>query len=173
MHDNDPSPGPVGPDPRRRATTERAVIYRADTWHVSDGTASHGSGRPPAKNPVRRVFSAEYKLAILAEYDACSESGEKGAILRREGLYTSLITDWRRARLLSVLAAARHPYSAQGSFRWPLTPRFVGRAGRRDSRAVFSKRRRRPVVSGRALSDSLARAPAPLSPPRAATTRNR
>jgi len=38
-------------------------------------------------NPVRRSFSPEYKLAILAEFDGCSESGEKGALLRREGLY--------------------------------------------------------------------------------------
>ena len=39
-------------------------------------------------NPVRRAFTAEYKLAILAEYDGATESGEKGAILRREGLYS-------------------------------------------------------------------------------------
>jgi len=44
----------------------------------------------------RRTFMAEYKLAILAEYDRCTDQGEKGALLRREGLYSSLITDWRR-----------------------------------------------------------------------------
>jgi transposase len=82
------------------------AIYSADTWHVDDGTASDGSGRPLAKNPVRRVFSAEYKLAILAEYDAVSETGEKGAILRREGLYSSLITDWRRQHRQGLLKAA-------------------------------------------------------------------
>ena len=70
------------------------AIYSADTWHVDDGTATDGGER--YHNPVRRSFSAEYKLAILAEYDAASETGEKGAILRREGLYSSLITDWRR-----------------------------------------------------------------------------
>jgi transposase len=42
------------------------------------------------------VFPNDYKLSILAEYDRCSEPGEKGALLRREGLYSSLITDWRR-----------------------------------------------------------------------------
>jgi transposase len=51
---------------------------------------------PRAERAKRRVFSADYKLAILAEYDRCSEQGEKGALLRREGLYSSLITDWRR-----------------------------------------------------------------------------
>ncbi len=54
-------------------STKRAAVYRAETWHVDDGVASDGSGRPLHHNPVRRVFPAEYKLAILAEYDACSE----------------------------------------------------------------------------------------------------
>ena len=98
----------AAPDPPKRPprSTTRAAIYSADTWHVSDGTASDGSGRPPAKNPVRRVFSADYKLAVLAEYDAATDSGEKGAILRREGLYSSLITDWRRQHRQGLLKAA-------------------------------------------------------------------
>src|SRR3990170_22657 len=53
-----------------------------------------------------RSFSAEYKLSILAEYDGASESGEKGAILRREGLYSSLVTDWRRQHRQGLLKAA-------------------------------------------------------------------
>jgi transposase-like protein len=85
---------------------KQRAIYSADTWHVENGTASDGCGRALHHNPVRRVFSAEYKLAILAEYDACSESGEKGAILRREGLYSSLITDWRRQQRQGLLKAA-------------------------------------------------------------------
>jgi transposase-like protein len=56
----------------------------------------------PAR-PVRRTFSAEYKLAILAEYEA-AEDGTKGAILRREGLYSSHIVEWRRARDAGALA---------------------------------------------------------------------
>ena len=107
MHNLDSTPGPAGADKRRRpGPSKRAVIYRADTWHVSEGTAPDGSGRPPSKNPVRRVFTPEYKLALLAEYDACCETGEKGAILRREGLYSSLITDWRRQHRQGLLKAA-------------------------------------------------------------------
>lgn len=45
----------------------------------------------------RRTFTAEYKARIVAAYDAAGQ-GEKGAILRREGLYSSHIVDWRRAR---------------------------------------------------------------------------
>ena len=50
---------------------------------------------PKAK---RRRFSAEYKLRILAEADGCTQPGEIGALLRREGLYSSHLTTWRRQR---------------------------------------------------------------------------
>jgi transposase len=80
----------------------RAAIYKADNWHVDDGVASDGSGRP-LRSAVRRSFSPEYKLAILAEYDGCSETGERGALLRREGLYSSIITDWRRQHRQGLL----------------------------------------------------------------------
>jgi len=46
----------------------------------------------------RRQFSAEYKRRILQEHEACDELGEKGALLRREGLYSSHISTWRRQR---------------------------------------------------------------------------
>ena len=46
----------------------------------------------------RRSFTAEYKAKILAEADACSRPGEVGELLRREGLYTSHLTYWRKQR---------------------------------------------------------------------------
>ena len=48
--------------------------------------------------PRRRTFTAEYKLATVEAYDACAGDGDKGALLRREGLYSSHIVEWRRAR---------------------------------------------------------------------------
>ena len=67
----------------------------------------------PAARLRRRRFSPEYKLAILAEYDRMTEPGDKGALLRREGLYTSHIVEWRRARdaesLSGLAAQARRP----------------------------------------------------------------
>ena len=51
----------------------------------------------PAPRPTRRVFSPEYKLAMVAEYENAA-NGEKGAVLRREGLYSSHIIEWTRAR---------------------------------------------------------------------------
>ena len=56
------------------------------------------------ERPTRRSFSARYKLDTLTEYEAASEDGAKGAILRREGLYTSHISEWRRARDAGALA---------------------------------------------------------------------
>lgn len=53
----------------------------------------------PAARPRRRTFTAEYKARILAEYDALpTGSTERGALLRREGLYTSHLAEWRKAR---------------------------------------------------------------------------
>jgi len=51
----------------------------------------------PAARPKRRTFSPEYKLRMVAEYDA-APAGEKGAVLRRERLYHSHIIEWRQAR---------------------------------------------------------------------------
>ncbi len=48
--------------------------------------------------PTRRRYTAEYKLRILREADACTGGGEVGALLRREGLYFSNLTVWRKQR---------------------------------------------------------------------------
>ncbi|HVV23739.1 MAG TPA: hypothetical protein VHF06_30170 [Pseudonocardiaceae bacterium] len=60
------------------------------------------SAADPAPRPTRRVFSPEYKLAIVAEYEN-APNGEKGAILRREGPYSSHVIEWTRARDAGVL----------------------------------------------------------------------
>lgn len=52
----------------------------------------------PEVKPLRRRFSAEEKLRILAEADACTEYGEVGALVRREGIHSSYLSRWRRAR---------------------------------------------------------------------------
>ena len=73
---------------------------------TTDDTNAHNGAMnvPDSKNPEvlersagRRQFSAKYKAKILAEYDTLSRL-EKGALLRREGLYSSLITTWREQR---------------------------------------------------------------------------
>ena len=67
---------------------------------------AHGEGKrsaaaPPdpevIDKPIRRRFTSEYKLRIVEEADRCTEPGGVGRLLRREGLYTSHLTSWRKA----------------------------------------------------------------------------
>lgn len=55
----------------------------------------------------RRRFSAEYKLRVLAEAERCSEPGQIGALLRREGLYSSHLSKWRQQRARGALGQQR------------------------------------------------------------------
>jgi transposase-like protein len=67
--------------------------------------------RPDPEVPERarrRTFTAQYKQQVLAAYEAAPD-GEKGAVLRREGLYSSLISEWRRARDAGALAGLKQP----------------------------------------------------------------
>src|ERR1035438_2443877 len=97
----------------------------------TDGAAAPGAegGRGPTvvpaaaaaapeltDRPRRRTFSAQTKLRVLAEIDGAADVGGIGAILRREGLYSSSLTDWRRQRdsgaLGALTPAKRGPKSA-------------------------------------------------------------
>jgi transposase len=59
------------------------------------------------EKPERRKFTAEYKLRILAEADACQTHGEVGALLRREGLYSSHLSRWRQRQQAGALGALK------------------------------------------------------------------
>ena len=78
-------------------------------------SASDPDPEVPAK-ARRRRFTAKYKLGILEEAEQCTEPGEIGALLRREGLYSSLLSRWRQQREAGALAA--------------LTPKKRGRKSR-------------------------------------------
>ena len=54
---------------------------------------------------LRRKFTAKYKLRILSEADTCTQPGQMGALLRREGLYSSNLTTWRQQREKGILQA--------------------------------------------------------------------
>ena len=71
------------------------------------------------EKPVRRRFTVEYKTRILAEADACTQPGMLGELLRREGLYSSYLTTWRRQRDDGALAG--------------LTPKRRGRKAKPNS----------------------------------------
>ena len=87
----------------------------------------------------RRAFTAEYKRRVLKEADACATPGAVGALLRREGLYSSHLVVWRRARARGELAA--------------LTPKTRGRKG-----AAVDPRARRIADLERELARVTARA---------------
>jgi transposase-like protein len=80
---------------------------------------------PKAK---RRKFSAEYKVRILEEADRCTERGEIGALLRREGLYSSHLSTWRRQRDRGILSG--------------LSPKKRGRKGKDDLEKELAALRR-------------------------------
>ena len=79
-------------------TTSAPLTARAQNEDVTDDDTD------PAALPRRRTFTAEQKLAFLAAYDEETGPGAKGAFLRREGIYSSQITEWRRARDAGSLA---------------------------------------------------------------------
>jgi transposase-like protein len=66
----------------------------------------NGSETEVVAKPTRRRFTVEYKRAIVREADGCKTPGAIGALLRREGLYSSHLTVWRAARERGELAGA-------------------------------------------------------------------
>ena len=69
------------------------MIIHSDTTKEAVQSCPRSGG---TEKTVRQKFSAAYKLRILKEADACTEQGQIGALLRREGLYSSNLTLWRR-----------------------------------------------------------------------------
>ena len=107
---------------------ERAVGERSGSGRARGSSA----GSPPDPELVerakRRRFSAQYKLAVVREADACTEPGQIGALLRREGLYSSHLTQWRQARDAGALEALERPRGRK-------------RAVRRDAEMAALRRR--------------------------------
>ncbi len=92
-------------------TSKVTTSVRATGMEHPGRMADDGTQRPDPEVPERarrRTFTAKYKLGILAAYDATPD-GEKGAVLRREGLYSSHIVEWRRARDPGALAGLAAP----------------------------------------------------------------
>ena len=102
------------------------------TDHAQLGIENSGgpSDSEVPEKPVRRRFDTAYKQRIVEEADGCSQPGELGRLLRREGLYSSQLSTWRRQRDEGVLAG--------------LTPKRRGRkATKKDAAARQNQRLRR------------------------------
>jgi transposase len=75
---------------------------------MSQDTDTNGREQPEVtEKPIRRRFTAEYRRQILEEADRCVERGQLGELLRREGLYSSHLSNWRRTREKALLAALK------------------------------------------------------------------
>jgi transposase len=118
---------PGGAIPRAYST-----VPPTTTAAAAQGPPAAGNGKSipdPAvsEKPVRRRFPAEYRLRILREADRCTESGQLGALLRREGLYSSHLNTWRRQREEGTLAG--------------LTPKRRGRKANPDAPLIAENQR--------------------------------
>jgi transposase len=82
-------------------------------WRATGAFVPPATSRAPVPDPEvpamvqRRQFTAEYRRRILKEADACKKPGALGALLRREGLYSSLLVNWRRQRAQGELVPGR------------------------------------------------------------------
>ncbi|MEO5349982.1 MAG: transposase [Magnetococcus sp. YQC-3] len=88
--------------------TAMGLEMRGDGGAVSPPTDVVVDFRPDPEvleKPERRTFTTAYKIKILEEADRCTESGQVGALMRREGLYYSYLTTWRRQRQDGVFAS--------------------------------------------------------------------
>lgn len=114
----------VSAEERRAAAGGESVTSSSSGPRSADG---------PSPRPSRRSFSAQYKLAIVAEYEN-APNGEKGAVLRREGLYSSHVIEWTRARDAGTLGDAGSPATE--------SPRGSGRRPRKSAETVELERLR-------------------------------
>ena len=121
---------------------ERAVGERSE---AAGGRAAPGGLPDPelVERPQRRRFSAEYKLGILREADACRRPGEVGALLRREGLYTSHLTYWRKQREAGALKELGRPRGRQPADR---REREIAELRRRAERLEAELAKARKVI---------------------------
>ena len=99
-------PAAAGMEGGRRPTgvpaAAGATTHRDNGRTVQNGFAAYPDPQV-VERPVRRTFTKAYKLDILRQFDACTEVGQIGGILRREGLYSSIIANWRQLRRKGLL----------------------------------------------------------------------
>ena len=88
--------------PQMTVTVVNRALVAGDAGQVTGERQERPDPEVPEK-ARRRTFTAQYKLDVVAEYDAAA-AGAKGAVLRREGLYSSHVIEWRRARDAGALA---------------------------------------------------------------------
>ena len=121
-------------------TTDHSLDGRAQSGATNDMTEPDPEVPERARGPRR--YSARYKAQILEEYEGLDKAG-KGALLRREGLYTSLISEWRKQRDRGALQALAKPAGRQ-----PADPRDqqVARLRKENQRLAGELAKARKVI---------------------------
>ena len=100
------------------------------------------------EQPKRRRFTAEYKSEILAEAEGCTAPGEIGELLRREGLYTSHLTYWRKQRKDGALKELGRPRGRKPADRRDAQITELSRRGLERAEAELAKARRVIEIQG-------------------------
>ena len=114
--------------------------------------------------PRRRSFTAAYKLSILRELDACTDPSQAGAVLRREGLYSSNIWDWRQKREAGELLALSPGKKGRPEKPVnPLTPE-VARLERENRRLQEELRKARLIIDVQKKLSEILQIPLPDPP---------
>ena len=108
------------------------------------------SGSDPSERPKRRTFTAEYKARMVEEYDAAPD-GHKGALLRREGLYSSHVIEWRRAIAAGDLTSSTAKRAAKTREKAAADGAELARLRRENARlrTELGKTREALVVTGK------------------------
>jgi transposase-like protein len=106
---------------------ERGLLAAAEAAEERSDEAGSAAAAPDPEveaKPKRRKFTAAYRLRILEEANRCQSPGEIGRLLRREGLYSSHLANWRKARCEGSLAAlSSKKRGAKPKARNPLEPK--------------------------------------------------
>jgi transposase len=125
----EPSDASAGPSREELELT--APLQREEEQGEAAGNGSPAKGSAPPRNaeipdpkvaalPKRRRFSADYKARVVEEAEGCTEPGAIGALLRREGLYSSQLSSWRALYRTGALQALRDDKRGRKTKKHPL-----------------------------------------------------
>jgi transposase len=122
---------------------ERAVGERGESGRGARGASGAVPDPELVERPKRRRFTAKYKLEVLEQAEACTRPGEIGELLRREGLYTSHLTAWRKQRRNGALKELGKPRGRKPADR---RDRELAELRRRAERAEAELQKAKKVI---------------------------
>jgi len=114
---------------------------------MANRAESNGGTNPEVnEKPVRRRFDAAYKLRIIEEADRCTQPGQLGELLRREGLYSSHLANWRRLREQGSLQSLEPKKRGRRAKRKDSTTQELDRLRRENQRLADRLRQAETII---------------------------